>query len=69
MSELTKIERNRRNLNPHKPALIAMWIWGRKYAAQGGGSMDFWDEYSEGDKRLCRECVERLNKAPEEKPE
>ena len=59
-------KRDRRNLNPHKPALVAMWIWGREYAAQRGGSMDFWDGLADGDKQTCRACLERLKLAPNE---
>jgi hypothetical protein len=32
-----------RNLNPHKFAVAAMWLFGAEYSKQGGGSMDFWD--------------------------
>jgi hypothetical protein len=55
-----------RNLNPHKPALIAMCFYGKQYAAQRGGSMDFWDRLPEGQKRLCRDLVKRLEGAPGE---
>ena len=58
--------RDRRNSNPHKPALVAMWMWGEVYSRQGGGSMDFWDSRSESDKNLCRELVQRLANAPDE---
>jgi hypothetical protein len=64
---VTEKERAQRNLNPHKSALLAMWLWGREYSQQGGGSMDFWDRLSESRKRICRECLDRLQKAPEEK--
>jgi hypothetical protein len=67
MKELTERARAQRNLNPHKPALIAMWLWGSEYAAQGGGSMDFWDARTEGQKQICRQCLQRLAKAPEER--
>lgn len=55
-----------RNLNPHKPALVAMWLYGARYAAQMGGSMDFWDKLSDTEKRLCRKLVSEINEAPEE---
>ena len=64
---LTERERNRRNLNPHKAALIAMWLYARRYASQGGGSMDFWGKLSKAEQQTCRECVKRLETAPEEK--
>lgn len=56
----------KRNINPHKAALIALCIWGYEYAQQGGGSMDFWDKLSESRKRQCRDVVKKLSAAPEE---
>lgn len=50
----------RRNLNPHKPAVAAMFIYGADYAAQGGGSMDFWDALSAYRKTVCREAVRKI---------
>lgn len=55
-------ERDRRNLNPHAEAIAAMYMWGSQYAAQNGGSMDFWDALPESRKRLARELVERIKK-------
>ena len=52
-----------RNLNPHKEARAAMWLFSSRYAAQKGGSMDFWDSLSESDKRLCRELVDEILEA------
>ena len=49
-----------RNLNPHKEAVAAMTIWGAEYAAQGGGSMDFYDRLPGYRKRICRELVDRI---------
>lgn len=71
MSEQDKIReiqklRNQRNLRPHKPAVIAMSMWGAEYSRQGGGSMDFWESLSESRKRICREVLSRINAAPEE---
>jgi len=43
----------RRNINPHAEARLAMALWGEEYAAQRGGSMDFWDGLSESRKALC----------------
>ena len=53
-------ERTRRNVNPHKEALFAMYVWGRKYSQQSGGCMDFWDSLSNGDKRICVEGVDTI---------
>ncbi len=66
MTQHDERERNRRNLNPHKPAVIAMSMWGAEYSRQGGGSMDFWDKLSESRKKICREVLRQLQKAPEE---
>jgi hypothetical protein len=35
---MTKDEQIKRNLNPHKAAIAAMWLWGEEYSKQGGGS-------------------------------
>jgi hypothetical protein len=55
------------NLNPHKSARMAMYLYAHRYASQGGGSMDFWDKLTEGEKRTCRECVRELLNSPDEK--
>lgn len=60
-------ERMRRNLNPHKPARAAMYMWGKRYSQQGGGSMDFWDSLSAREKRLCRDLVRDIEKARPER--
>lgn len=49
--------RDRRNLNPHKPAVMAMCLFSRHYAAQNGGSMDFWDSLTVGEQQTCRDLV------------
>jgi hypothetical protein len=59
-------ERNRRNLNPHKAARVAMCLYGARYARQGGGSMDFWDALPDEDKQLCREILKQIEEAPSE---
>jgi hypothetical protein len=43
----------RRNINPHAEARLAMALWSEEYSAQRGGSMDFWDGLSESRKALC----------------
>ena len=62
----TEQQRARRNLNPHKPAVAAMYLWGSRYAAQGGGSMDFWDTLRDSQRDLCRRLVARIEEAPAE---
>jgi hypothetical protein len=52
-----------RNLNPTPEAMAAMWPWSKEYAAQGGGSMDFWDKLPEGRKRLASDCAAAIIKA------
>jgi hypothetical protein len=59
-------ERAQRNLNPHKAAVAAMWLWGSRYAAQGGGSMDFWDSLTRSEKGTCRNMVKQIEAAPKE---
>ena len=55
-----------RNLNPHKPAVAAMFMYGDEYAAQGGGSMDFWDRLSPTRKNVCRDLVAKIKEASDE---
>lgn len=52
-----------RNLNPHKPARAAMYLWGERYSKQRSGSMDFWDILTESERRLCRDLVADIEKA------
>jgi hypothetical protein len=42
-----------RNLNPTPEAKVAMIIWGERYAALGGGSMDFWDSLTPSERGRC----------------
>lgn len=56
---MAKYPDQRRNLNPHAEAVLAMTIWGREYAAQNGGSMDFWDSLDDSRKRICADLLKR----------
>ncbi len=54
-----------RNLNPHAEARIAMMIWSHEYAyEQRGGSMDFWDSRTPGQKKQCVEILDKLLASP-----
>ena len=64
---MTEQQKAKRNLNPHKPALIAMALWGSRYSRQNGGSMEFWDSLSSSEQQICRDIVKRLADAPEER--
>ena len=55
-----------RNLNPHKPARAAMYVYSTRYSQQTGGSMDFWDKLTESEKRLCRELVNEIQHCSDE---
>jgi len=50
-----------RNLKPTLPAKVAMIVWGNEYAAQNGGSMDFWDQLSDDKKKICLMVLDELN--------
>ena len=56
-------EIDRRNINPTAAAVIAMNLWGARYAAQRGGSMDFWDSLDDADKKRCIEIVRDVREA------
>jgi hypothetical protein len=49
-----------RDLNPHKAARMAMWLWGAHYAASGKGSMGYWDSLSESARETCRRAVAEI---------
>ena len=55
---------DRRNLNPTAPAIVAMNLWGHRYAAQKGGSMDFWDTLRAAEQNRCMEIAEKIQAAP-----
>lgn len=53
-----------RNLDPHAAARVAMTLYNERYAyKQRGGSMDFWDSLTEGEKRTCAEIADQIRKA------
>lgn len=54
-----------RNLNPHAEARAAMAIWSHEYAyEQKGGSMDFWDSRTPGQKATCVKFVDDIRGLP-----
>jgi len=55
-----------RNINKHKAAVAARFLFGREYAAQSGGTMDFWDTLSDSEKNLCRDLVDAINESRDE---
>ena len=59
-------DKMRRNLNPHAPARVAMVLYNERYAAQRGGSMDFWDSLREGERDTCRKIAQEIKDAPQE---
>lgn len=52
-----------RNQNPHAAARAAMALYNERYAAQRGGSMDFWDTLTEGERRTCAGVANEIRKA------
>lgn len=52
-----------RNLDPGAEAIAAMYLYSAEYAAQRGGSMDFWDTLPASKKRLCTEMVNKIKTA------
>ena len=54
-----------RNMNPTPEARFAMLHWHNEYAAQGGGSMDFYDKLTPRQKRYCEDAVQYILKAAE----
>jgi hypothetical protein len=52
-----------RNLNPHAAARVAMALYNERYAYQRGGSMDFWDSLTNGEKRTCAKLAKDIREA------
>lgn len=60
-------QRAARNLHPHKAALMAMALYNYCYTyEQRGGSMDFWDSLTDGERDTCRRLVREIEAAPPE---
>lgn len=49
-----------RNLHPTKEAVFAMFYWHKEYAAQHGGSMDFYDRLTKDQKDYCRRAISAI---------
>jgi hypothetical protein len=49
-----------RNINPTPQAVAAMWLYGKAYSEQRGGSMDFWDKLDGHRKRQCEDLVAKV---------
>ncbi len=58
------MDSQRRNLNPTAPAYVAMTMYGKEYATQMGGSMDFWDNLTKQQQKLCYGIAEKIKAAP-----
>lgn len=56
-------KRDRDNINPTPEAVVAMSLYCHDYAAQRGGSMDFWEALLESRQRRCTELLEDIRKA------
>lgn len=59
---------DRDNLNPHKAAVAAMYLFGARYAGQRGGAMDFWEGLSASEQGLCERLVSAVAAAREDLP-
>lgn len=56
-----------RNLNPTPEARFAMFHWHNEYAAQRGGSMDFYDRLSDSQKEYCARAVKEITDTERER--
>ena len=52
-----------RDLNPHQAAVVAMWLYGKRYAEQSLGSMGFWCSLADSDRDLCRRMLREIKEA------
>ncbi len=51
------------DLDPHAPARAAMWLYHDRYAAQGLGSLGFWNSLTPAERRLCMDMADEIRKA------
>lgn len=57
-----------RNQNPHRPAIVAAWIYGDRVAGLNvSGVMDLWALLGDAERNVCRDLVERIGSAPIER--
>jgi len=56
-------QRDRENINPTPAAVVAMYLWCDDYAAQSGGSMDFWKKLPDWKQKLCEDAVKDILRA------
>lgn len=47
--------------------MAAMWLWGKEYSEQRGGSMDFWDSLNDSRKQTARRMVSDILKSRPER--
>jgi hypothetical protein len=66
MPTAAELARDKRNMNPHKAAIAAMYLYGAEYAAQRDGIMEFWDRLDGERQQTCRRLVDRLSEARKE---
>lgn len=50
-----------RNLDPHRPARCAIWVYSERYINQKGGIMDFWDKLTKQEQDICRIMAEQIS--------
>jgi hypothetical protein len=54
------MEDQTRNLDPHRPAKCAMWLYSDRYSKLGIGSMNFWDRLTDSEKSICTRMAEDI---------
>lgn len=59
-SNILTMKDQTRNLHPTPEARFAMFHWHKEYAAQKGGSMDFYDGLTKDQKDYCKRAVEAI---------
>lgn len=56
-----------RDLDPHKAARAAMWMYAADYVRSGLGSMGYWGSLTMYQKSMCRQMVAEIERARPEK--
>lgn len=57
-------DQNQCNPNGHAEAVCARWLWGKEYADQRGGQMDFYNRLPDAKKKLVQRMVDEIIGAP-----
>ncbi len=62
-------EQAQKDMNAHREARLAAWMFSERYGEQRGGLDTFWHNLPESDKGMIRRCLDEIEKWPREERE